>query len=127
MQMPLLLHPVKNLFMGKYILLIILLFFILAGYSQDFDTATWNHIDTSVEKKKNLSDINALVGQLKQKAWAEKKYFELARCYYYQVKIADQRTEDTFYFRNSAVYDSLLMTQNDKPELQFSIELLQAK
>lgn len=113
--------------MGKYILLASFLFSIITGYSQDFNAATWNHIDTSIKKKDHLSDINDLIQQLRQKAWAEKKYFDLARCYYYEIQIADQRTEDSFYFRNSAVYDSLLMTQKDKPQLQFTIELLLAK
>lgn len=91
--------------MGRYIPLSILLLVLLESYSQNPDASTWRHIDTSIEKKKNLSEIYDLVQELKQEARAGKKYFNVARCYHYEVLIADQRTEDTFYFRNSAAYD----------------------
>src|SRR5690349_4654135 len=127
MQPAILLHPVKNLFMGRFLVLVYFQFFISSALSQDFHQSTWYHIDSSVEAKRNLSDISALLDRLNQKAWQEKKYFDLARTYYYRVKIADLRTEDTMYFHNSAVYDSLLMTHTDKPALQYAVELLLAK
>lgn len=113
--------------MGRPLLLIGFLLFFSTVHADGFDSTTWIHIDTSIKKKRNLSAIYNLVLQLRQKSFSEQKYFDAARCYYYQVLIADQRTEDSFYFRNSAVFDSLLMTQPDNPRLRYVVEILLAK
>jgi len=113
--------------MNRSMLLAAFLFTILRAYPQDFSATTWLHIDTSITKKKDLSAVYDFVIQLKQKALAEKKYFDAARCYYYQVVIADQRTEDSFYFRNSALIDSILSSSTGNSELQLAMHWLQAK
>jgi len=81
--------------MSRTILVIVFFLGIFRSYSQDPGAATWRHIDTSIAKKKNILDVYDLVQQLKHKAFTEKKYFNVARCYYYQ--IAKQRIlQDAF-------------------------------
>ena len=113
--------------MGRYFALIAFLVVSYYGYSQDAGPATFLRIDSFVSKKKNLSDVSRELQALKQKALGEKRYFVAARCYYYLVLIADQRTEDSLYFRNSAIIDSALSSGVDKPELLFAMHILQAK
>ena len=116
--------------MGNYLFKSLFFFFTLfhlSGYSQVDSEAMWRYIDTNIAKKKNLSDLNSLLQQLKQKTIADKNYFQAARCYFYQLVISDQRTEDSFYFRNSAFIDSLLMMPSTPPELQMPMHLVIAK
>ncbi len=105
-----------------------ILLFSLRCYSQgDFRSSTWHHIDTSVLKKKNLSEVYNLVQRLKQKALAESNYYQTAHCYYYEMLIADQRTEDSLYFRNSSFIDSILLQPGVKKDLLVTMHLMQAK
>jgi alpha-2-macroglobulin len=113
--------------MRRFILLMALVFPFFSSYSQNFDIKTWQHIDTCVVKKKNLSEVSVLIQVLKQRAFSEKKYFHLARCYYYQILIADQKTEDSLYFLNSAFLDSIISGSVKSTELQMAAHLLQAK
>jgi alpha-2-macroglobulin len=114
--------------MGRFFIAAIILLFSFDNYAQSgISDYTWLHIDTSIARKRNLADIDSLVSSLRQKAWAEHRYSDIARCYYNQIRIADQRTEDSFYFRNSAIIDSLLMTKNLHPELQLAMHVLKAK
>ena len=113
--------------MIRPVLLTGFLFLFFSSYSQEFSINTWRYIDTSIERKKNLLEVSTLVQQLKQKAISEKEYFQMARCYYYQMLITDQRTEDSLYFRNSAFIDSILKIQGSHAELKLAMHLLQAK
>ena len=95
--------------MPEYVVLWTILFHCIQCYSQPGITAaTWEHIDTCISKKKNLSVISDLLHQIRQDAMIEKNYTHVARTYYYQILIADQRTEDSLFFRNSASIDSIL-------------------
>jgi hypothetical protein len=116
--------------MSKYLLRSVFLFFSLchlSSYSQVDPGTIWRYIDTNIAKKNNLSDLNSLLQQLKQKTIADKNYFQTAHCYFYQLLISDQRTEDSFYFRNSAFIDSLLMVPSTPAELQMPLHLVMAK
>ncbi|HEX2629540.1 MAG TPA: MG2 domain-containing protein, partial [Chitinophagaceae bacterium] len=112
--------------MSKYLAIAFLLLQ-LNAYSQQPTANTWRYIDSSLIVQKNIGDIDSLVRQLGAKAMADKNYFTAARCYQYRITIADMRSEDSFYFRNSAVIDSVLQTSNADPSLQLAMHLLQAK
>ncbi len=114
--------------MGKLIFIIIFLLLQLVSRSQaDFSPKTWQHIDTSITAGKNLRDIHDLVRDLQSKAVQQKKHFHTARTWYYQLRMTDRLTEDSFYFRNSFFIDSLLMTPGLPKELQLSLHLLMGK
>jgi hypothetical protein len=90
-----------------------------------FATQTWFGIDSALYTKTNLIDLLATVQNLKTKAIAEKRNLLVARCLNYEMQIADKKTEDSLYFKNSAFIDEMLRQQQPK-ELQFALELMQA-
>ena len=111
--------------MGKYLLLCC--FFLLSIFSfsqEEKGKISWAFIDTSINNKRNLRDLRSYVQKAKADFINQKKYFHVARCYYYEIRIADQLTEDSLYFYNSRIIDSLLMTPGISRELQLSMLLL---
>ena len=92
----------------------------------DFSDSTWLLIDTSISRQRNLTDIAELVESLKTKALAEKKYFHAARCYNYLLEITDRKTEDTFYFKNSAFIDEMLVQKQQPFEMLLALHMMQA-
>ena len=93
----------------------------------DFSPEAWHHIDTSIQKKKNLADVLGLVRNLREKAGQQNEYFIVGRCYNYELKIADIRTEDTLWFKNSAFIDSLLLNNPLPTQLKWCLQVMQAK
>jgi len=92
----------------------------------DFSASTWMLIDTSISRQSNLTDVAELVENLKAKALAEKKYFHAARCYNYLLQITDRKTEDTFYFKNSAFIDEMLLQKQQPAEMLLAMHVMQA-
>ncbi|OQP65518.1 hypothetical protein A3860_17795 [Niastella vici] len=90
------------------------LFLTLSGYSQQNPIAdTWYNIERSLRTKDNLEATRKRLQQLKQEAIANKDYASVARAYCYTMLLQDQKKEDTFYFRNSAFIDSILLSPAD--------------
>ncbi|HET6995922.1 MAG TPA: MG2 domain-containing protein, partial [Chitinophagaceae bacterium] len=112
--------------MSRVFLLIGWILSFLSTYSQDFRASDWRRIDSNINEKSHIVDVAQQLQELRQQALAKKKYFQVARTYFYQLRIADQRTEDSFYFRNSVFIDSILGTRLN-PELELAMHLLQAK
>jgi hypothetical protein len=80
----------------KTILSAIILFICFPALAQkEVSPETWQFIDTSIQKKKNLTDVLNLVTGLREKAYLEQDYFMAARCYNYQLQVTDLKTEDT--------------------------------
>jgi hypothetical protein len=113
--------------MGKWTVLIGLLFLDCIANSQVLPESNWKRIDSNINKKNNLASLPELLRQLRQKALAESDYFQVARSYYYEILIADQKTEDSLYFLNSVCIDSILKATPDNNELLLAMHLLQAK
>ncbi|CAN5580167.1 alpha-2-macroglobulin family protein [soil metagenome] len=86
----------------------------------------WDEIDIAISSKKNLGDLNQRLEVIKQTANKNNEVAKLARCYWYQVKIADLKTEDTCWFKNSASIDSLVQATNS-PYLKSIMLLLKAR
>ncbi|MEO8403783.1 MAG: MG2 domain-containing protein [Chitinophagaceae bacterium] len=93
----------------------------------DFSPKTWLSIDTSIEKRNNLRDISGKVDVLLAKAMNEKKYVQAIRCYNYKIWIADLRTEDSMYFKNSSVLDSLLSNSKNSALLEVCAQVILGK
>ena len=106
------------------LLICILHLFSLFGLSQNIN---WHQFDTAIAKKRNLTFLKDTLEQIKHNAQLEKNYPDFARCWYYQLKIADLKSEDTAYFNNSNFIDSFL-AEDASPQLLKSImHILQAK
>ena len=86
----------------------------------------WDQIDIALSTKKNLANLNQQLEGIKQTAIKNNHLATEARCYWYQVKIADLTTEDTCWFKNSAAIDSLINVGNS-PYLKSIMLVLKAK
>jgi alpha-2-macroglobulin len=85
-----------------------------ASYSQQNPIAdTWHNIERSLRTKDNMEATRNRLQQLKQEAIANKDYASAARAFCYTMLLQDQNKEDTFYFRNSAFIDSILLSPAD--------------
>lgn len=114
--------------MPKAILFAIILFISSPVYSQkEFSPETWRFIDTSIRNKRNLNDVLNRVHDLREKAYVERDYFTVARCYYYQLQITDLKTEDTLWFKNSAFIDSLVQDNRLPLELRWCMQVMLGK
>ncbi len=109
------------------ILILVALLYCPSSYAQhDLSAKTWHFIDTSVARKRNLSDVLALLRELRQQALNERNYYQVARTYEYELMINDQRTEDSMYFKNSAFIDTL-ERQRPHDDLHLWLELTMAR
>lgn len=86
----------------------------------------WNEIESSIGFKQNLSDQFQKLEKIKQQAIQNSENAVVARCYWYQVMIADLKTEDSLYFKNSFCIDSILKS-NKEPLMQSIMLLLKAR
>ncbi len=108
-------------------LLFALLLFCLAGNAQTISPYTWKDLETSISSKKNLETNAAMLVQLKQQALTAGNDADIARCFYYLVLIADQKTEDSLYFKNFRAVDSMLQQPSARPLLKAILHTLKAK
>ncbi|NOT51529.1 MAG: TonB-dependent receptor plug domain-containing protein [Chitinophagaceae bacterium] len=109
-----------------YVLLLFFTAALVATAQNDLSPRTWFYIDTTIASKRNLNDLDNIVSSLHNKAIQEKNYLAAARCIMYRINIADLRTEDSLYFKNSAIIDTLL-SNNQPPLYSYALHLLQAK
>jgi len=86
----------------------------------------WESVVTAINKKDNLSSLSQMLQTVKNQAFLQQDYAVVARCYWYQMQIADQKTEDSLYFKNSFFIDSIL-NNNPEPLLQSIMLILKAK
>lgn len=90
-------------------------------------TQSWESIESAIQQKKGLLEIQKQITSLQIKAIRADNQVEHARLLYYSMLIQDQRSEDSLYFRNSAIIDSLLLNPTSSTKLKTLLHLLQAK
>jgi hypothetical protein len=86
----------------------------------------WNSLETSINNKKFLLITEHQLQVIKQQALKSGSDITLARCLYNLMRIRDQRTEDTLYFKNSAFLDTLL-AKPASPRLMAILHLMRAQ
>ncbi|HEY2581422.1 MAG TPA: hypothetical protein VGI43_06430, partial [Mucilaginibacter sp.] len=91
------------------------------------DSISVTSLETMISEKEKLTQTRQALEVLKQKAIAIKDDITLARCLSALMKIKDQRTEDSLYFRNSAFMDTLLSSPDASPALKAIIHILHAQ
>ncbi|WP_443939267.1 MG2 domain-containing protein [Pedobacter sp. MW01-1-1] len=84
-------------------------------------------IEVSIKDKKLLLENQNRLIQLKDAARKEKDDAFQARCYANLIKIADLRTEDSLYFRNSAFLDTLIQSRTSSSGFKAIAYLLRAQ
>lgn len=99
----------------------------VAKAQQHVDATTWRHIDSCVQNKKNVLQVQQQLLQIKQRALTEHQYGTAARCWYYIMQIADARNNDTLYFKNSSFVDSIINAPAAPSPLKLAMHILQAK
>jgi alpha-2-macroglobulin len=108
-------------------LLLGFLLFCLAGSAQTISPYTWKDIETAISSRKNLETNAATLVQLKQRSLAAGNDADIARCFYYLELIADQKTEDSLYFKNFRAIDSMLQRSSPRSLLKAILHTLKAK
>jgi len=114
------------------------LYFIIAIISLNFQTVFGQgrveQLTDSVRTLEGNIHVKLLFGETQQKLESIKKQSaELkddilcARVLYDLMRIRDQRTEDTLYFRNSAFMDTLLVNPATSEKLKAILHVLRAK
>ena len=127
MQKILLLHPCIKLRMRKLFFLIMAAFGFLSLNAQFITAAQWQLVDTSISLKKDLQSTENILKEWKSSSLRDSHYYDAARCYSNLIKIADLRTEDSLFFRNSACLDSALKTPGLPDALQYCFHLMQTQ
>jgi alpha-2-macroglobulin len=87
----------------------------------------WQDIEKALVNKKNLLAVRDQVLQVQQRALQQNDQAAVARTYYYLLSIADLTTEDTLYFKNGVLLDSVLNNRQSPPLLRAIAHVLQAK
>ncbi|WP_158829277.1 MG2 domain-containing protein [Mucilaginibacter lacusdianchii] len=84
-------------------------------------------LEKSIREKSQLLQVEQQLEAVKRQSIQSHNYISLARSLYDLMKIRDLRTEDTLYFRNSAVIDTLLENKATWPELKSILYLMRAQ
>ncbi len=87
----------------------------------------WQDIERAISLKVNLAEISAQLEQTKKDAIGNKQYAIVAHSYYDLMQIADLKSEDTAYFKNSFYIDSILKNKQTPLLLQSVMLILKAK
>jgi alpha-2-macroglobulin len=118
----------KPLMKGRYApLLIVLLTLSLQAFSQDdLSGPAWRKTESGIYNKDHLGDISDQLNRIQQQARAAHDIPTLTRCLRDQMLIADQRSEDTLFFKNSLFIDSILNDSQSSPLLRSILFLLKA-
>ncbi len=103
---------------------IVLSFLFLATLSAQ---KSWLEYDNDIRLGKNFVFLANKIEQIKINALDKQEYFLAGRCYDALIKIKDKKTEDTLYFKNSFIIDSILQNANSPIQLQSVMHILQAK
>lgn len=88
---------------------------------------SWVEYDKDIRLGKNLVFLANKMEQIKTDALDKKQYFLAGRCYDALIRIKDKKTEDTMFFKNSSILDSLIEDAKVTPELKSTIYVLKAK
>jgi hypothetical protein len=91
------------------------------------DPAAWKTIDSAINNRNNLHDIQIRLLNIKTVAIAEHNDAALARCFADLLLIEDQKTEDSLFFRNAAFMDSILNSSSSSALLKSIMHLLLAR
>jgi len=108
----------------------LLLLFIYAAVSFREAAAqelNWANVENDIAKKINLTQLRQRLEQAKTNAMQRQDYAVAARCYFNQMQIADLKTEDTLYFKNSYFIDSFLKLKGLSLEMESVMLILKAK
>ncbi|HXB30776.1 MAG TPA: MG2 domain-containing protein, partial [Puia sp.] len=103
------------------------IFLNLNSFGQLIDPTSWKHIDSAINNKSNLNDIQIRLLNIKTKAIDEHNDAALARCFADLLKIKDQKTEDSLFFRNAAFMDSILNSSSSSALLKSIMHLFLAR
>lgn len=87
----------------------------------------WQEIQNAINGKINLAELHQQLEQIKKDAFKNNQYAIVARSFYHQMQIADLKSEDTSYFRNSFYIDSILKDKKTPLLLQSAMLILKAK
>ena len=87
----------------------------------------WQNIEKAISLKVNLAEVSAQLEAVKKDALKINDYASVARSYYDLMKIADLKSEDTSYFKNSFYIDSILKVKQSPLLLQSVMLILKAK
>ncbi|MFT3683232.1 MAG: MG2 domain-containing protein [Ferruginibacter sp.] len=101
-------------------------FILLCSCTSLCQQADWDQIESDIRFKAKLDDVNSKVEKIKQQALQQGNEISVARCFYYQMQIADLKTEDSLYFVNAGFIDSLL-DNNKSPLMQSVLLILKAQ
>ena len=88
----------------------LLIFFTNLGLFAQVREPNWSEIDSSILNNRFLEQTHLQLLQIKGRALQSGNDIQLARSLYNLMLVRDRRTEDTLYFRNSAILDTLLET-----------------
>ena len=116
-------HAVKLMIMKPLLLTACCIFLTIISIAQQFN---WEEVQTALNKKQNLIELNKQLESYKQKALKEDDNIAIARCYWYQMQVSDIILEDTTYFTNSVFIDSILKV-NKTPIMQSVMLVIKAK
>lgn len=105
-----------------------LLLLLLAGfYTATAQQVNWDSIQSDIFKKRNLVDVFNELEAVKKTAAASKDEITVARAWYHQMQIQDQRKEDSAYFSNSYFIDSILTDGNCSLLMRSMMLMMKAK
>lgn len=96
-------------------------------YTATAQQVNWDSIQSAVFKKRNLVDVFNQLEAVKKTAAASKDEITIARAWYHQMQIQDQRKEDTAYFSNSYFIDSILTDGNCSLLMRSMMLMMKAK
>lgn len=85
-----------------------------------------NDIQAGIDKKLKFISLSSQLDSIKRNAELNGDDNTVAKCFYQQLQIADLKTEDSLYFKNSLFIDSIL-AHNKKPLMQSIMLVLKAK
>lgn len=91
-------------------LLSLLLFCLQKGFGQSDD---FLKIEKEILAAHNLSDAKDSLTAMYSRLYAGRQFLQAGRCLNDLIQISDIRTQDSLYFKNSAILDSLLLSEKD--------------
>ena len=106
---------------------IFFIFLSLNTFGQLIEPASWKHIDSAISTRSNLNEIQIRLLNIKTKAIDDHNDAALARCFADLLKIEDQKTEDSLFFRNAAFMDSILSSSSSSALLKSIMHLFLAR
>lgn len=88
---------------------------------------SWDSVQSSLSKKRNLVDLTQQLEEIKKAATLQHDYPTVARSWHVQMQIKDLTTEDTSFFTNSSFIDSILKNKQCDSFMRSMMLILKAK